>query len=248
MIRRFVTVVLTALSLVLVFATPVTATNEDPHKVIVCKYVGQPGVSELVQTGDNPIQVDEAALEGEGFTGEFPFPFEDAQGGSLAIRFAENEQDKGDISECPVPPPDVPDLDFSDCTEPGESGSITIEGLDEGVTVRVNGPTVGTFDEDGTYPLLPGHYGYRVVFDGEPLDQGTFDIGECPPPPPPPSVPPPSTPPSTPPSSNPTPPETDTLTTVAAEDNGIFGMAVLMLIAGTGLLVGSQWVIKRRTK
>lgn len=79
---------------------PANATEGDPHQVVVCKYVGTPGEDERLQTGNNPIVVDTAALEKDGFDGTFPFAFEDAQGNSIAIRYAENSHD-GDISECP---------------------------------------------------------------------------------------------------------------------------------------------------
>ena len=39
-----------------------SATPVDPHKVLVCKYVGTPGVDERLQTGPNPIVVDEASV------------------------------------------------------------------------------------------------------------------------------------------------------------------------------------------
>ncbi len=71
------------------------------HQVVVCKYVGTPGVDERLQTGQNPIVVDSNALE-EGFTGTFPWQFVDAQGRSIAIRWAADSHD-GAISECPAP-------------------------------------------------------------------------------------------------------------------------------------------------
>ncbi|HET7513857.1 MAG TPA: hypothetical protein VFJ60_03560 [Gaiella sp.] len=70
------------------------------RKVVVCKYVGTPGVDERLQTGDNPITPDAHSLPG--FTGTFPWQFADAHGRSIAIRWAANSHD-GDISECPPP-------------------------------------------------------------------------------------------------------------------------------------------------
>jgi hypothetical protein len=82
---------------------------------------------------------------------------------------------------CVPPPPEAPDLSFSDCEEiGGDGGSITVSGLDEEVFLQINGPTVLTITADGTYPLAPGHYGFRAVFDGQAIDSGTFDIGDCP--------------------------------------------------------------------
>lgn len=72
------------------------------HQVVVCKYVGKPGVDERLQTGNNPIVVDANALENDGFAGVFPWEFADAQGQSIAIRWAADSHD-GVISECPAP-------------------------------------------------------------------------------------------------------------------------------------------------
>jgi hypothetical protein len=73
------------------------ATQGDNHKVVVCKYVGTPGPDERLQTGNNPIVVSVNALSG--FDGTFPFEFNDAQGRSVAIRYALNSHD-GSIEEC----------------------------------------------------------------------------------------------------------------------------------------------------
>ncbi len=70
------------------------------HQVVVCKYVGTPGVDERLQTGNNPITPDASSLPG--FTGTFPWAFADAQGRSIAIRWAADSHD-GHISECPAP-------------------------------------------------------------------------------------------------------------------------------------------------
>ena len=54
-------------------AVSALANHEEPGqsggKVYVCKYVGQPGVDEELQTGQNPIEVSVNALEGDGFAG-----------------------------------------------------------------------------------------------------------------------------------------------------------------------------------
>lgn len=91
-------------------------------QVVVCKYVGTPGVDEVLQTGQNPIVVSVNALEGKGFAGTFPFAFEDAQGQSIAIRYAVNSHD-GDVTECPgyVAPSPSPSVDPSPSDEPTPS-------------------------------------------------------------------------------------------------------------------------------
>ena len=97
---------LVAIGLAAGFATSDVAAGdklEGPngeHKVVVCKYVGTPGVDERLQTGNNPITPDANSLPG--FTGTFPWEFADAQGQSIAIRWAADSHD-GDISECPAP-------------------------------------------------------------------------------------------------------------------------------------------------
>jgi len=74
----------------------------DEHKVVVCKYVGTPGVDERLQTGGNPIVVDYHAL-GEGFTGSFNYAFADAQGNSMAVQWTDDEH-FSDLGVCPAPP------------------------------------------------------------------------------------------------------------------------------------------------
>ena len=95
--------VLALVGAVVLFAAAIAQAGGKVHQVVVCKYVGTPGVDEVLQTGQNPIVVDTHALKG--FTGSFPYEFADAQGNSIAIRYAVNSHD-GDISECPgyVPP------------------------------------------------------------------------------------------------------------------------------------------------
>lgn len=78
-----------------------TTTTETPKKVFVCKYVGTPGVDEVLQTGQNPISVSVNAIpSGAGIGGSFA----DAQGRSLVIAFDEGQA----TPTCPAgqtPPP-----------------------------------------------------------------------------------------------------------------------------------------------
>ena len=113
------------------------------HQVVVCKYVGTPGADERLQTGNNPIVVDSHALEGQGFTGAFPFDFSDQQGHSKAIRWASGPHD-GDLAECPGQPPlteitaSAPAFQDPTC----DVGAAVDLPTDEGVTYTVEG-TVG---------------------------------------------------------------------------------------------------------
>ena len=103
--RKGVVAILVTLVGLLSFASTALATDEQPHKVFVCKYVGTPGVDERLQTGDNPISVDTSSLEGKGFNGTFPFEFQDEQGRSVAIEY-DTGQPEPSVENCP--PPDGP--------------------------------------------------------------------------------------------------------------------------------------------
>jgi hypothetical protein len=75
--------------------------DEAPSKVFVCKYVGTPGVDEVLQTGQNPIDVSVNAI------GEDPVVigsyFNDAHGRSYVLAY-DTGQDEPDVSECPGGP------------------------------------------------------------------------------------------------------------------------------------------------
>lgn len=123
---RRIAAVLGALALIFALAAPALAQG---GKVVVCKYVGTPGAGERLQTGNNPIVVSANALKGKGFSGKFPFEFSDAQGRSVAIRYAANSHD-GDISECggtPSPTPSVkPSTKPSPTPEPSPTTSPSV--------------------------------------------------------------------------------------------------------------------------
>ena len=69
-------------------------------KWFVCKYVGTPGVNETLQTGQNPISVDENAI------GESPVVagtyFNDSQGRSYVL-VADTGQPEPPVTDCPPP-------------------------------------------------------------------------------------------------------------------------------------------------
>lgn len=58
------------------------ANHNPPKKYFVCKYVGKPGVNETLQTGQNPISVNENALTPPVVVGA---SFNDAQGRSVVV-------------------------------------------------------------------------------------------------------------------------------------------------------------------
>ena len=55
--------------------------GDENDKVFVCKYVGTPGVDEVLQTGDNPISVSVSATGGA-TVGSY---FSDSQGRSFVL-------------------------------------------------------------------------------------------------------------------------------------------------------------------
>ncbi len=82
---------------------PVTTTTDapsHPHKVWVCKYVGQPGDFETLKPGKNPISVDDSAA---GFAvGD---DFADGQFHSYVIALnPENDNEYTGEATCPTPP------------------------------------------------------------------------------------------------------------------------------------------------
>lgn len=59
---------------------------EQPKKVYVCKYVGTPGVDEVLQTGQNPIEVSVNAI-GQAWNGNIPGYFNDQHGRSYVLGY-----------------------------------------------------------------------------------------------------------------------------------------------------------------
>lgn len=87
----------------------VAGVTELPDKVYVCKYTVTPGEGEVLQGGQNPIEVSVNTLPNE-FDGTYPFSFADQQGNSIAIGPA----DEGD-----------PVLTVEDCPQGAGTGSTT---------------------------------------------------------------------------------------------------------------------------
>ena len=89
--------------LALAFAVPVAAA--DNTKWFVCKYVGTPGVDEVLQIGQNPISVSENAIPiSPVVAGTF---FNDSQGRSYVL-VEDTGQEEPDPSECPPPAAPTP--------------------------------------------------------------------------------------------------------------------------------------------
>ena len=84
--------------------TPANADETTPHKSYVCKYVGTPGVNETLQTGQNPIWVDNHSLlgvDGETYVGQ---EFSDQHGRSVVIVANTEKLDpEPTLADCPIP-------------------------------------------------------------------------------------------------------------------------------------------------
>jgi hypothetical protein len=76
-------------------------------KVWVCKYVGKPGVDEMLKEGKNPIKVSGNSVDqdkdGQIFVGD---QFADAQGRSVVVQIGGEDPGAGACS--PTPPPTTP--------------------------------------------------------------------------------------------------------------------------------------------
>jgi hypothetical protein len=80
--------------------------EQKVHKSYVCKYVDKPGEAERLQTGNNPIWVDNHALlgyDGETYVGQ---EFKDRQGRSVVIvANSPKLNPEPGIEDCPAPTP-----------------------------------------------------------------------------------------------------------------------------------------------
>lgn len=97
-----------------ILAIPAIVIAAPAPKYFVCKYVGQPGVNETLQTGQNPISVSGNAIAQPVVVGAY---FNDAQGRSYVVA-----EDTGQPEpSCPIPqnPVDVcPNIEGNQATVP----------------------------------------------------------------------------------------------------------------------------------
>lgn len=96
--------------------TVAQATEKVPHKSYVCKYVGKPGVNERLQTGNNPIWVDNHAIAHTDYVNNGD-EFKDAHGRSVVIYANVGKMNpEPTVADCP--PADVPVVDEPPVDEP----------------------------------------------------------------------------------------------------------------------------------
>ena len=127
-----------------------SANADHTHKVFVCKYVGTPGVDEILQPSENnPIEVDVHSIPG--YNGQeaealIGLEFADQQGRSLVIEVSltpgGGQGDEPSIEDCP--PPDNPPT----CPEDSEinAGEVIPEGETEATFC---------FEDDQEPPVCP---------------------------------------------------------------------------------------------
>jgi hypothetical protein len=160
----------------LALAGPATA-GENNTKWFVCKYVGTPGVNEVLQTGKNPISVSENAInQSPVIPGTF---FEDAHGRSYVL--VEDTGQKPEPSPDLCPPANAPEL---------SAFSVPCQGLDDTPRIRILGLLVGMHflldgnevvpDANGDVSVQPGTHNWSVLDGEEEIAAGQVIVAACP--------------------------------------------------------------------
>lgn len=99
------------------------ATNDDPHKVWVCKYVKKPGVAETLKGGKNPIFVDYASLTSKKTKPYVGETFQDAHFKSVVVQIGGS--DPGVEACLPDTPPTEPPTSEPPTSEPPTKPPVT---------------------------------------------------------------------------------------------------------------------------
>ena len=120
------------------------AQDDDPQKVWVCKYVGEPGEDERIKEGKNPIHVAAASVSEARVGASFP----DAQGRSVVVSLDEAEPDAGICEDFLNPPTDDPTEEPT--TDPTEEP--TTDPTDDPTTDPTTDPTDDPKDDDKDDP------------------------------------------------------------------------------------------------
>lgn len=126
---RNILVVIIAAIVIILIAGEVFATQEN-KKVFVCKYIGEPGVDERLQTGQNPINVSINSIKDYQGVGSY---FNDEHGRSFVVAEDTGQEEP----ECPVPKNDTPEQEkpptpgtsrFNDESQPEFGQTIQTQG------------------------------------------------------------------------------------------------------------------------
>jgi hypothetical protein len=164
---------------------PAASATVEAHKWYVCKYVGPPGSGEVLQTGDNPIFVDENAIDVDPvFIGA---TFSDKQSHSLVVAgpFIEALEEE---PTCPGQEPPAGDvtalLSTPTCTDPHiVASAVNLTDHEITVDVFINGVLIDAFilgaGLTGSGPGLLVHDGdvITIKLEGTDLVLATRTIG-----------------------------------------------------------------------
>ena len=137
-------------------ATTANAEAPSPHKSYVCKYVSKPGEAERLQTGQNPIWVDNHSLlgyDGETFVGQ---EFKDGQFRSVVIvANTKRLTPEPSVAACRQAPPTTSATTTSTTTTPPTTKPPTTSTPPP--TASTSSPTTTTPGPvpTSTYPLQP---------------------------------------------------------------------------------------------
>lgn len=119
--------------------------DPDVKKVWVCKFVGKPGVDEVLKGGKNPIEVSVNALPGSPVNPQVGDEFNDAQERSVVVALSPADPEPT-VEDCPQPiqPMEVvaeaPIADPATCEEDGSLVLPETEGVTYTVEPEFDGP------------------------------------------------------------------------------------------------------------
>ena len=119
--------------------------EEPTKKVWVCKYVGKPGVDEVLKGGKNPIEVSVNALPGSPEDPQVGDEFVDAQERSVVVALSPADPEPT-VADClpPIQPtevtPEAPTVDPATCEADGSLNLAETEGVVYSVEPDATGP------------------------------------------------------------------------------------------------------------
>jgi hypothetical protein len=150
---RRMAVSMLAAGAIVALAIPVSAAEQRVHKSYVCKYVGKPGVDERLQTGRNPIWVDNHALLGYDGTTYVGQEFRDAQGRSVVIVANTPKLDpEPTVADCPAAQTPTPSVSPTE-TRPRHTPSPSVLGETVRPPRSGSSPLAFTGSRPPTWPL-----------------------------------------------------------------------------------------------
>jgi hypothetical protein len=132
-----------------------SASTHSPHKSYVCKYVSKPGQAERLQTGRNPIWVDNHSLLGYNGTVTVGQEFKDRQGRSVVIvANTPKLHPEPSVADCPPVTPPTTTKTTPPTTTPPATTKTTTPPVTKTTTPP---PTHATTPAPSasTYPLQP---------------------------------------------------------------------------------------------